>query len=190
MNSIAKRSHNNNQLSIIDNQLQRYKTFFHFFFCNTKSLFDFIYLKVALCPRWPKNLLNPCNLWLIISVLSCPSCTSCISWLKSARKMLQKCYKSKTNPKRTQTNPIFPRPNLILSPKSRIFGKFRTTFLYKTNPIYKNEQWSMIHQKTLNMQNEPNLNKILTYLTKEMKRTYSDFCQKDVKKTNPILTFS
>ena len=40
------------------------------------------------------------------------------------------------------------------------------------------------------MQNEPNLNKILTCLTNEMKRTYSDFYQKDVKKTNPILTKS
>ena len=49
---------------------------------------------------------------------------------------------------------------------------------------------SMSFQKTLIMQNEPNLNIILTYLTKEMKRTYSDFYQKEAKKTNPILTFS
>ncbi len=41
----------------------------------------------------------------------------------------------KTNPKRTQTNPIFWRSNPILSPKMRIFDKFRTTFLCKTNPI-------------------------------------------------------
>jgi hypothetical protein len=40
------------------------------------------------------------------------------------------------------------------------------------------------------MQNEPNLNIFLTWLTKTMKRTYTDFYQKDVKKTNPILTFS
>jgi hypothetical protein len=40
------------------------------------------------------------------------------------------------------------------------------------------------------MQNEPNLNNILTWLTKEMKRTYNDFYQKEAKKTNPILTFS
>ncbi len=40
------------------------------------------------------------------------------------------------------------------------------------------------------MQNEPNLNKILTYLTNEMKRTYSDFYQKEAKKTKPILTLS
>ncbi len=52
-----------------------------------------------------------------------------------ARKMLQKCYKSKTNPKRTQTNPIFRRTNPILNPKMRIFDKFRKYFLCKTNPI-------------------------------------------------------
>jgi hypothetical protein len=50
--------------------------------------------------------------------------------------------------------------------------------------------WSMRLQKTLIMQNEPNLNIILTWLTKEIKRTYSDFYQKDAKKTNPILTKS
>ena len=55
------------------------------------------------------------------SILSCPSCTS---WPKS-----------KTNPKRTQTNPIFPRPNPILSLIMGIFDKFRKTFLCKTNPI-------------------------------------------------------
>ena len=49
---------------------------------------------------------------------------------------------------------------------------------------------SKYFQKTLNMQNEPNLNISLTYLTKEAKRTYSDFYQKEAKKTNPILTLS
>ena len=64
----------------------------------------------------------------------------------------------KTNPKRTQTNPIFWRSNPILSEILRIFDKFRTTFLCKTNPIYKNNRWSMTHQKTLKMQNKANLN--------------------------------
>ena len=45
-------------------------------------------------------------------------------------------------------------------------------------------------QKRQIMQNEPNLNNILTCLNNEMKGTYSDFYQKDVKKTNPILTKS
>ncbi len=48
--------------------------------------------------------------------------------------------KMKTNPKRTQTNPIFPRPKPILSPKMRIFDNFRTTFLCKTNPIFSKIQ--------------------------------------------------
>ena len=43
--------------------------------------------------------------------------------------------KSKTNPKQTQTKPIFWRPNPILSPKIGIFDKFRKTFLCKTKPI-------------------------------------------------------
>ena len=43
--------------------------------------------------------------------------------------------KYKTNPKRTQTNPIFWRSNPILSPKMRIFDKFRKYFLCKTNPM-------------------------------------------------------
>ena len=41
----------------------------------------------------------------------------------------------KTNPKRTQSNPIFWRPNPILSPKTGIFDKFTKTFLCKTNPM-------------------------------------------------------
>ena len=64
----------------------------------------------------------------------------------------------KTNPKRTQTNPIFWRSIFDSSEKTRILEDFRQTFLCKTNPIYNNERWSMTYQKTLNMQNEPNLN--------------------------------
>ncbi len=71
---------------------------------------------------------------------------------------------------KSKTNPIFFPQNLILSVKNGVL--------------------SMMYQKTLKIPNKANLNKILTYLTNEMKRTYSDFYQKDVKKTKPILTFS
>ncbi len=85
---------------------------------NTKSLFDFIYLKVALCPLWLKSLVS-------ISVHSWFNFVAFVSFVVNC----------KTNPKRTQTNPIFPRPNPILSPKTGIFDKFRKTFLCKTNPM-------------------------------------------------------
>ena len=60
---------------------------------------------------------------------------SFVSFVVKLPKMLQKCHKSKTNPKRTQTNPIFWRSNPILSEILGIFDKFRTTFLCKTNPM-------------------------------------------------------
>ena len=144
--------------------------------------------------------------------------------------MLQNCHKCKTNPKRTQTNPIFPRPKPILNPKIGIFDKFRKHFLCKTNPMvcYRYSNFSLMNndlfpflarifgsdchsgldpesilscpschswlskyfQKTLNIPNKPNLNNFLIWLTKGIKRTYSDFYQKDVKKTKPILTLS
>ncbi len=75
-------------------------------------------------------------------------------WQKSAREKLQKCNKSKANPKQTQSNPIFPRSNIVLSEITGIFDKFGTTFFCKTNPIYKNERWSMTHQKTLKITNK------------------------------------
>ncbi len=54
----------------------------------------------------------------------------------------------------------------------------------------KSKLESIMYQKKQKMQNEPNLNNFLTYLTNEMKRTYSDFYQNEAKKTKPILTFS
>ncbi len=84
------------------------------FMNNTKSLYP-------RCPLWPNNLLNPRNPWLIISVIRVNS------WLNQ---------NMKTKPKQSQTKPIFWRPNPILSQKTRIFDKFRTTFLCKTKPIY------------------------------------------------------
>ena len=95
----------------------------------------------------------------------------------------------KTNPKQSHSKPFFQRPIFVLSPKMGIFEDFRHTFLCKTKPFYENFRLSMSCQKRLNMQNEPNLNISLTCLTNEAKRTYSDFCQKDVEKTKPILTF-
>ncbi len=41
----------------------------------------------------------------------------------------------KTNPKRTQTNPIFWRSNFDFSPKTKIMTYFMITFFCKTNPI-------------------------------------------------------
>ncbi len=98
--------------------------------------------------------------------------------------------KRKTKPFQSHSKPFFGRSIPILSEKIGIFDKFRQTFLCKTNPIYKNLILSMSFQKTLNIPNKANLNNILTWLTKEMKRTYSDFYQKEAKKTNPILTIS
>ncbi len=46
----------------------------------------------------------------------------------------------KTNPKRTQTNPIFWRSNPVLSEKMGILDKFRTTFLCKTKPFFSKIQ--------------------------------------------------
>ncbi len=92
-------------------QLPIYMTFLYFFFNITKSLYPL------------------CLLWLIISVHS---------WFKS--EMLQKCNKSKTNPKRTQTKPIFQTPNLVLSEKTRILDKIRQYFFCKTNPFFSKIQ--------------------------------------------------
>jgi len=79
--TIAKRSHNKNQLSIIDNQLQR-------------SVVKFRVLRE----------------------------------LRGENKIC------KTNPKQTQTKPIFTTPKTSLSPKIKIFDKFMKTFLCKTKP--------------------------------------------------------
>ena len=44
--------------------------------------------------------------------------------------------KYKTKPKQSQTKPIFRRSILISKSKSRIFDKFKKTFLCKTKPIF------------------------------------------------------
>ena len=89
MNSIAKRSHNNNQLSINNYHLKG--------------------------PLWP-----------IISVPSWPSCTS---WLKC-----------KTKPFQSHSKPFFQTPNPVFGRISRIFDKFRKTFLCKTKPFFSKIQ--------------------------------------------------
>ncbi len=89
---------------------------------------------------WPKNLLNP---WLkLVSI-------SVYSWFN---------LKNKTKPKQSQTKPFFQTPIFDFIEITRIIDKSRQHFLCKTKPIYKYERWSMTHQKTLKMQNEPNLN--------------------------------
>ncbi len=88
-------------------------------------------MKTIQLPKY-KFYVNSQNPLLIISAVSSTNRVSAVvlrvnSWLN---------LKCKTNPKQTQTKPIFWRPNPILSPKMRILDKFRTTFLCKTNPNY------------------------------------------------------
>ncbi len=87
----------------------------------------------------PKIPANPC-----LKLVPCPALTWLVLWKISAVSSTKKFgavvnswfnQKHKTNPKRTQTNPIFPRANLILSERMGILDKFGTTFLCKTNPI-------------------------------------------------------
>ena len=85
-------------------------------------------------------------------------CTSRISKRQVTQQLTKITAKKKTKPKQTHSNPIFWRSNPILSPKTRIFDKFRQTFLCKTNPIYKNLHLSMRYHLIQKMQNEPNLN--------------------------------
>ena len=77
VNSIAKQSHNNNQLSLIDNQLLRYRTFFYFF------LRIIINLCLSLCPRWLKSLV----------LISVHSWFNFVHFVVNLPKMLQKCLR-------------------------------------------------------------------------------------------------
>ncbi len=104
--------------------------------------------------------------------------------------MLQLQNEPKTNP----NEPNFSEDKSPSKPKNRDFRQILQNLFMQNEPngmvlVFKS-QWSTMYHLTQNMQNEPNLNIILTCLTNEMKRTYSDFCKKDVKKTNPILTKS
>ncbi len=58
----------------------------------------------------------------------------------------------KTKPKQSHSKPFFGTSNPVLSPITRIFDKFRTTFLCKTKPFYKYERWSMRYHKRQKMQ--------------------------------------
>jgi len=73
---------------------------------------------------------------------TCPAPKSLVLWsfVVKLPKMLQKCHKSKTNPKRTQTNPFFQGSIFDFSPKTRIVEDFRQTFLCKTNPFFSKIQ--------------------------------------------------
>ena len=154
---------------------------------NNELYFDLTYLKVILawsfCRIQGLGLLfftnNKLYFDLKISEFSVTSVAKKISKTKPKQ--------SQFKAKQTQFFGGFWRKNFNFSLK---IDDTKLNFLCKTKPIYKNLILSMSFQKTLNIPNKANLNKILTYLTNEMKRTYSDFCQKDVKKTKPILTFS
>ncbi len=79
----------------------------------------------------------------------------CSLWLNCKTKPIQSQFK----PKQSQFFGGFWRKNFNFSLK---IDDTKLNFLCKTKPIYKNEQWSMSFQKTLIMQNEPNLNIFLT----------------------------
>ncbi len=96
------------------------------------------------------------------------SCTSRISQRQVTQQLTKITAKNKTKPKQTQnkakqshSNPIFWRSIFNFSPKSRIFDKFRITFLCKTKPIYKNLILSMRYHLIENIPNKANLNNFL-----------------------------
>ncbi len=122
------------------------------------SIFKFLYVSLyPLFPLWPKISFHNINQLSLITNQSKGS------WLNQ---------KHKTNPKRTQTNPIFQGSIFDLSKKIRIFDKFRQHFLCKTNPIIcllpeyetpentKNDKQSHFapvqHQKIWCWENQPN----------------------------------
>ncbi len=60
---------------------------------------------------------------------------------------------NKTKPFQSHSKPFFQRPNFNLSPKMRIFDKFRQTFLCKTKPFFskiqiKNKGLTAVSQST------------------------------------------
>ncbi len=73
------------------------------------------------------------------------------SWFN--QNMKTKPKQTQFKPKRTQFFGGFWRKNFNFSLK---IDDTKLNFLCKTKPIYDNERWSMTHQKTLKMQNEPN----------------------------------
>ncbi len=77
--------------------------------------------------------------------LATPESYSCTSRIRDkasqvTQQLTKITAKNKTKPKQSHSKPIFPRPKPILSPKMRIFDKFRTTFLCKTKPFFSKIQ--------------------------------------------------
>ena len=72
---------------------------------------------------------------------------------KESPKRKTKPIQSQNKAKQSQFFGGFWRKNFNFSLK---IDDTKLNFLCKTKPIYKNEQWSMSFQKTLNMKNEPN----------------------------------
>ncbi len=95
----------------------------------------------------------------------------------------------KSKPKANPNKPNFRRSNFVFRQISKLFDKLQKTFFAKQTQ-FTNCIMSTRHHFIVKMQNEPNLHIFLTCLTKEMKKTYSDFYRKEVKKTNPIFTIS
>ncbi len=127
-------------------QLTKYTTFFYFIFNNTKSLFDFIYLKVALCPLWLKFRVHSCKFVAKIPKKNKAKSQANINLLLTDNYQDQQMSGKKTNP-------IFFPQNLILS--------------------VKNGGLSMMYQKTLKIPNKANLKMTQMNVTKELTTDYN-----------------
>jgi hypothetical protein len=97
-------------------------TIFFFFFNNTISLY----------PLWPKLVLISVHSWFNFMPFASFVVNNNIKSLFSLCPLWPNC---KTNPKRTQTNPIFQGSIFDFKPKTRISTIFTQHFLCKTNPI-------------------------------------------------------
>ncbi len=94
---------------------------------------------------------------LLLPIPDACCCTLRIRQGQVTKQLTKIAAKNKTKPFQSHSKPFFPKSNFDFSLKTRIFDKFRTTFLCKTKPIYKNLILSMSFQKTLNMRNKANL---------------------------------
>ena len=136
MNSIVKRSHNNNQLSIIDNQLQR---LFPFLVLAQSFLRPQGFLMNISIPFLARNFGSSARLlpWLLPESYSC---TSPIRQRQVTQQLTKIAAKNKTKPFQSHSKPFFGTSNPILSKIMRIFEDFRQTFLCKTKPFFSKIQ--------------------------------------------------
>ncbi len=113
------------------------------------SVFNFIYLYPILAqsflraqgflmnisiPFLARNFGSNARLLPWLSPESC-SCTSRISQRQVTPQLTKITAKNKTKPKQTHSKPIFRRSIFNIGQKTRVFDKFRTTFLCKTKLI-------------------------------------------------------